>query len=196
MSQTLIIQAHPDPKSFNAQLAQRYADAMQKTGHTATILSLGALDFDPVLRAGFSDQQALEPDLQRAQALIKEAKHLVWVYPTWWGHWPALLKGFIDRVFLPGWAFKNTGKALPEPLLKGRTARILSTMDSPWWWYWLAHGRAGHRALKHATLQYVGVRTIGQDTLYKHRTKTPQALEAWLQHIETLAQRDAGRLAG
>src|SRR5256885_16433644 len=72
----------------------------------------------------YRQDQPLEPDLQRAQADILWASHLAWAYPTWWGGLPALLKGFIDRIFLPGFAFKyRKGSVLWDRLLAGRTAR-------------------------------------------------------------------------
>ena len=85
---------------------------------------------------GYAQIQPLEPDLLDAQASITWAQHLVWVYPIWWGGLPALLKGFLDRIFLPGFAFKyRPNSALWDRLLTGRSAELLVTMDSPPWYY-------------------------------------------------------------
>ena len=85
--------------------------------------------------------------LQAAQAQIAWAGHLVWVYPTWWGAMPALLKGFIDRVFLPGFAFKHhQGSSRWDKLLAGRSAELLVTMDTPPWYYrWVQRGPGHHQ---------------------------------------------------
>ena len=110
----LVILGHPSESSLCAGLAQSYIEGARAAGAEVRLLALGALTFDPLLHAGYRGEQALEPDLQAAQAQITWAEHLVWVYPTWWGAMPALLKGFIDRVFLPGFAFNpgsNTARA-------------------------------------------------------------------------------------
>jgi len=71
------------------------------------ILIINELDFNPNLQFGYRKRTELEPDLLKAQELIKWADHLVWIYPVWWGSIPAIMKGFIDRVFLPGFAFQT-----------------------------------------------------------------------------------------
>ena len=123
MSHVLVIEAHPDAGRFSSALADAYAAGAARAGATVRRLALRDLRFDPVLRGGFRGAQVLEPDLLGARAAIEEARHVVWVTPVWWGSLPALLKGFIDRTFLPGWAFEQTGAALPRGLLAGRTAR-------------------------------------------------------------------------
>ncbi|MEM6771760.1 MAG: NAD(P)H-dependent oxidoreductase, partial [Bacteroidota bacterium] len=79
----------------------------------------------------------LEPDLLAAWDNILWADHLVWVYPVWWGSVPAVMKGFIDRLFLPGFAFrKHEGSMVKwDKLLAGKTARLISTLDQPSWFY-------------------------------------------------------------
>jgi NAD(P)H dehydrogenase (quinone) len=102
----LIILGHPRADSFCGALAEAYAEAARAGGSEVRVISLGSLSFDPILHNGYAAVQPLEPDLFAAQAAISWAEHLVFVYPLWWGAMPALLKGFIDRVFLPGFAFK------------------------------------------------------------------------------------------
>ncbi len=196
MPRILVIEAHPDPASFGAALAQAYAAGASAAGATLETLTLAALRFDPILRAGHAGAQALEPALLQAQEAIQRADHLVFQLPVWWGSMPAVLKGFIDRVFLPGWAFQHEGGALPRGLLAGRSARVLATMDSPWWWYWLKHSRAAHRALIQATLHYVGIQRVAQTTLYKVRELSAPQREAWLQRARDLGAADARRLGG
>ena len=90
------------------------------------------LDFNSILKHGYRQWTELEPDLLMIQQDIVDADHLVFEYPTWWGTCPALLKGLIDRVFLPGFAFKYRDNSLFwDKLLKGNTARLIVTMDTP-----------------------------------------------------------------
>lgn len=80
----------------------------------------------------------LEEDLVDSQQMILWADHVVLAYPNWWGFMPAITKGFFDRILLPGFAFKNySGKNLPEKLLHGKSIRIMVTMDTPKWWFYL-----------------------------------------------------------
>lgn len=128
----LLILGHPQRGSFCGALADTYRQAAQARGAEVRLLALGDLAFDPVLRTGFDGAQPLEPDLAAAQESIRWAGHLVLVYPTWWGGPPALLKGFVDRVFLPGFAFRyRKGSILWDKLLAGRTADLLVTLDTP-----------------------------------------------------------------
>jgi NAD(P)H-dependent FMN reductase len=89
------------------------------------------MTFDVHVRTSSPRQQSFEDDMRRAQRLIQWADHLVFVYPTWWGTVPALLKGFLDRVLTAGFAFNEIkGGTGYEPLLKGRSARLITTRVS------------------------------------------------------------------
>lgn len=102
----LVVLGHPSSESFCAALTESYVEAARSASHDVRVLRLDALSFDPVLRRGYRQVQPLGPDLLRAQADITWAEHLVFIYPIWWGGIPALMKGFFDRVFLPGFAFQ------------------------------------------------------------------------------------------
>ena len=157
----LLIDAHPRAGSFCDALADEYRSGALAAGHELREVSLRELDFDPLFD-GYGSGQALEPALQRAQREISWSDHLVFVYPTWWGGPPALLKGFVDRVFLPGFAFRyESGKLLQTPLLKGKTARLLVTMDAPSPIYHLVLGAPGHRQMRRAVFDFCGIKSLG-----------------------------------
>lgn len=161
MKKILMVQGHPRSDSLCGSIAREYAAAASQVGAQVDLLDLPKLKFDPILREGYKSEQALEPDLVKAQALIRAADHLVFVYPSWWASMPALLKGFIDRVFLPGFAFKyRKNSPLPEKLLTGKTARIFITMDAPGWYYRWFNRAPGLRLLKFATLEFCGVKPV------------------------------------
>ncbi len=156
-----IILGHPDTHTFNGKLVEAYGEGALARGHSIKRIALGELRFDPILWQGYKTIQPLESDLEAAWQDLLWAEHWVFVFPTWWGTMPALLKGFIDRVFLPGRAFKSLpGRSLPVPLLKGRTAQMIVTMDSPGWYYRWITGAPGYRTLKNATLQYCGIKHV------------------------------------
>jgi hypothetical protein len=101
-------------------------------------LRLGQLDFDPSLHEGYRQVQPLEADLLAAQEAILWAEHLVFAYPIWWGGAPALLKGFVDRAFLPGFAFKyRPGKAFPEQLRRPHGPAAGDDGYTAWYFRWV-----------------------------------------------------------
>jgi NAD(P)H dehydrogenase (quinone) len=189
MQHALVLLGHADPRSFNAQLARAYTDALTSAGATAELLPLAELSFDPVLRAGFAGAQPLEPDLVRVREAIERADHLAWFFPTHWASPPAIVRALVDRLFLPGWAFRyergasETG-SLPTGLLAGRSARVVTTMDSPGWWYALAHHRAIHGSFVTGTLSYVGLAPVRTTTIHRVRELDSKARA---QHVEAMA---------
>lgn len=158
---TLLVLGHPSPDSFCAALADAYLVAARQAGRDVRQLRLGDLQFDPVLRQGYASIQPLEPDLVAAQEALSWAEHLVFVYPIWWGAMPALMKGFIDRIFLPGYAFKyRPNSVLWDKLLSGRTAHLLVTMDSPPWYFRWINGMPGHKQMKKTILEFSGIKPV------------------------------------
>jgi NAD(P)H dehydrogenase (quinone) len=192
----LVVLGHPTPHSFSDALADAYARGLDAAGAEVARLELRALEFDPHLRAGFKGGQPLEPDLRRAQELIERARHVAWFFPLWWGGPPALVKGFIDRTFLPGWAFAYQARSkLPKTLLKGRAARVVTTMDGPSLWYHVWLRSTLHASFVDATLRFVGFGPIASTTLYSQRYRTPGERAAFLAKLERLGRKDASKAA-
>ena len=189
----LIILGQPSSNSLCAALARTYADAARHCGAEVRLLELGKMVFDPILHHGYEHPQPLEPDLLVAQADITWAQHLVWVYPIWWGGLPALLKGFLDRIFLPGFAFKyRANSALWDCLLIGRSAELLVTMDSPPWYYRWVQRQPGHRQMKQAILEFSGIQPVRVHN-FGPVVKSSDAMRAdWIKRVRMLGAR-AGR---
>ncbi|HEY6882262.1 MAG TPA: NAD(P)H-dependent oxidoreductase, partial [Polyangiales bacterium] len=126
-----------------------------------------------------------------ARAAITQARHVAWFFPNWWGGPPALLKGFIDRSFSGGYAYRyEEGNPLPKRLLTGRSARVVTTMDSPWWWYTAIYQRSLHAAFLNATLRFVGFK-VHTTTLYSVRTQSPDTLRRAVDRMQAIGARDA-----
>jgi putative NADPH-quinone reductase len=184
MKKILVINGHPNNDSFCSAIVNSYISGVGNNAEVKTIV-LADLDFNPNLRLGFQNPVELEPDLKSAQEKIKWADHLVWVHPVWWGSLPALLKGFIDRVFLPGYAFKyRENSVMWDRLLSGRTAHIFTTMDSPVWYYKLFTGKPGINQLKKATLEFCGVKPVKVTCMGMVRKSTEVSREKWLLKIK------------
>jgi NAD(P)H dehydrogenase (quinone) len=183
----LMIYGTPKAASFCHALGETYANAARSKGHVVRILALGELQFDPILREGYEHSQALEPDLLEAQRQIHWAEHLVFVYPVWWGGVPALLKGFLDRVFLPGFAFKFRGRSQAlDKLLTGRSADLLVTLDTPSWYFRWIYGAPAHRQMVRTVLGFCGIRTRRLAEFSPIRTSSEEQRQAWLRKAEKL----------
>jgi putative NADPH-quinone reductase len=188
----LLINGHPDRESFNFALAAAYKAGATAAGFEVRELVIRDLQFSPNLRFGYRQRCELEPDLLRAQEWIKWADHLVWIYPVWWAGLPALTKGFIDRVFLPGFAFqKRENSVWWDKLLTGKSARIISTLDQPPWYYWLINGQPSHRAMKKNTLEFCGITPVRVTSIGPLRLSKPAVREKWLKLAGRLGSQGA-----
>jgi putative NADPH-quinone reductase len=150
----LLVLAHPLENSFAASVAREAKAVMEEKGHTIDFLDLYAEDFDPRLSkaergAYFSESynaSAVAPFVDR----LKAADGLILVFPQWWFNFPAILKGFIDRVFAPGVAFSHDaagGRIVPQ-LTNIKLLWALTTTGSPWWIVHLYMGNPVRRLLK------------------------------------------------
>jgi putative NADPH-quinone reductase len=177
----LVILGHPDSDRFCGAIAAAFIEGARDAGHEVRLISLGDLSFDPVLHKGYTKIQELEPDLVATQEAIRRAQHLVFVYPVWWGGMPALLKGFIDRVFLPGFAFQyREGSRFWDRLLSGRSAQLLVTMDTPPWYYRLVYRMPGHNQMKRTILEFSGIKPVAIRSFGPVRGSSQQQREKWL----------------
>ena len=188
----LLILGHPSQNSFCNALLDAYQKGAEKTGASCKVLYIAALNFNVTLADGYKtgESMQLEEDLVAAQQSIRWADHVVLAYPNWWGFMPAVTKGFIDRIFLPGFAFKNhSGKIFPEKLLKGKSIRLMVTMDTPRWWFYLIYRASQYQILKDIVFGYVGFSPIRFSTFGFMRKSTDKRRKNWLQKVELLGNR-------
>jgi NAD(P)H dehydrogenase (quinone) len=161
MKKILIINGHPNPESFNFALADSYQKGAIASGAQIKTITITDLNFNPNLKFGYQKRTELEPDLLESWEKIQKADHLVWIHPVWWGGLPAITKGFIDRLFLPGMAFQYRDNSVWwDKFLKGKTAHIITTLDQPGWYYRLFFGRPSVNQLKKSTLEFCGVKPV------------------------------------
>jgi NAD(P)H dehydrogenase (quinone) len=190
MKKILIILGHPVKDTFSDKLTQAYIDGATRSGAEIKYLKLNQLKFDPNFSTGYRGNQELEPDLIMAQELISWAGHLVFFYPNWWSTFPALLKGFIDRTFLPGFAFKyGNGRKRPQKLLTGRSARLIVTMDNPPWYYRWVLKQPGHHAMKKGVLQFCGINPVRITTVGPVKVSTDKRRAKWIGQITRLGEK-------
>jgi len=185
----LLILGHPSENSFCNGLIDAYKKGAESSGATCKVIYISRLNFDVNLSDGYKTGKAdqLEEDLVAAQKLFQWADHVVIAFPNWWGAMPAITKGFIDRLFLPGFAFKNhSGKSFPEKLLKGKSMSVMVTMDTPKFWFYLVHRASLYLILKKVVFGYVGFKPINFSTFGFIRKSTETLRTNWLKKVEQL----------
>lgn len=191
MKKILIINGHPNPESFNAALLAAYQNALLNEQVEVKVLTINELAFEPSLKYGFTKRMEVEPDILKVQELIAWADHMVWFHPVWWGGLPALTKGFIDRVFTPGFAFKYRENSVWwDKLLSGKTARIITTLDQPAIYYRLMFGRPSVNQLKKSTLQFCGVKPVKVNYFGPLRNSQIEQRSKMLVEVAKLAKKD------
>ena len=129
----LVVYAHPNPKSFNHAIKEEIVAKLKREGHEYVVRDLNELKFHPVLSGSdFTSfkQGKMPDDIKREQDHIRNADVLIFIYPTWWYGMPAILKGYIDRVFSYGFAYEFNEKGL-QGLLPDKKVIIFNTTGGP-----------------------------------------------------------------
>lgn len=183
----LVINGHPDKESFNYALSEAYLDGLSGSDSQVELLNIADLDFNPNLKYGYRKISELEPDLLIAIEKIRWADHLVWILPMWWYGMPALMKGFIDRVFLPGFFFKyQKGNPFPKKLLKGKTARLIITADTVRWYDRWFMGSPLINQFKKGTLEFCGIKPVKVTYIAPIKDSSEAFRARWLSKVKKL----------
>lgn len=188
--QVVVVLAHPNADSFCHALAQRAVAGLTAAGHRAELIDLYALGVSAAMSAAehaayHGETPILDPLIQSHADLVRAAEALVFVYPTWWSSTPAILKGWLERVMVPGVAFvfNKDGKVRPG-LTNVRHVIGVSTYGSPRVYVRLINDN-GRRMITRALRLNTGLRTrrswLG---LYAIDTATADEREAFLQRVE------------
>ncbi|MCD8404793.1 NAD(P)H-dependent oxidoreductase [Tenacibaculum dicentrarchi] len=189
MKHVLIINGHPDKQSYNYALSEAYLKGASKTTAVLSQINIADLDFNPNLAFGYRKRTELEPDLLIAIDKIKKASHIVWIFPMWWQGAPAIMKGFIDRTFLPGITYQPIeGKPFPEKLLKGKSARIIITTDTPRWYDFLVMKSPAVRQFKKGTLEFCGISPVKITYISPIKNASISFRKKWLEKITLLGE--------
>lgn len=190
MKNILLIQAHPDPESYCQALGESYIYGAASGEALFEVINIRELEFNPNLEFGYRKRTNLEPDLLEAWNKIKWADHIVFIHPLWWGGIPAMAKGFFDRLFLPGMAFQKVEGSMVkwDKLLKGKSARIIVTMDQPTWYYRFYYFAPSIRAVKNMTFKFTGIESVRVTAIGPIRLSTEKFRKKWLNKVYNLGK--------
>ena len=147
----LFVHSHPVPESFNTALFKAAVESARAKGHEVRLIDLHAEGFNPVMsaeeRRGYDKGVPIPADLQPHVEALQWAEGLILVYPTWWYSQPAMLKGWMDRVWRPDVAFTlhEEGQRLRPALTQLRLLGAITTFGSPWWFWTFLIGAPGRK---------------------------------------------------
>jgi putative NADPH-quinone reductase len=185
-----ITQGHPDPAGHHLlhAMADAYAEGAIAAGHEVRRIEIATLDF-PLLRTQQDfEQGTLPPTLQRPREDMRWADHWVFLFPLWHGTMPALLKGFLEHVFRPGFAMAYKKGGFPKRLLAGRSARIIVTMGMPVLLYRWYFGAYGVRSFERSMLSFAGIKPI-HESFYGLTFADERKRARWIERLRTVGSR-------
>jgi NAD(P)H dehydrogenase (quinone) len=190
----LIILGHPGPKSLNHALAWGAYDALHNDGHHVILHDLCAEDFDPLLPAEeIPESGSIPPLIYKHCEELRSADGIIIVHPNWWGQPPAILKGWIDRVFRPGIAYRfkegDGGEGIPIGLLKARAAIVLNTSNTPEAREKEAFGDPLDAIWKRCIFDLCGVRNVHRRMFNVVVTSTREQRLAWIEEAIDLCRK-------
>ncbi len=189
-----IIQGHPDsaPNRFCRQFANAYANSARKAGHKVETIDVANLNFS-LLREKEDYETGKPPrGVRKAQRVIRDADHLVLIFPLWLGDMPALLKGFLEQTLRPNFAYSGgMDRGRFQKLLKGKSARVVVTMGMPAVIYRLYFGAHGLKNLRRNILSFCGIGPIRESLIGLVEQKNPKARHRWLAREEPLGREGA-----
>ncbi len=188
----LIVYAHPNPDSFNGAILEAADAALRERGHAVRIHDLyqmrfrAVLDSEDLLRNWRGD---LPDDILREQEAVSWAQGLVFIYPVWWFGPPAILKGWIDRVFVRKFAFDFTAAGMQGLLAQDR-ALIINTLGGDEATYQREHWHELLvRPIAEGVLGACGIRQVVHRSFYAVTTVSHAERRAMLEDVRTLAAR-------
>lgn len=187
----VIVFNHPYDGSYCNAILQSITSGLAKGNHQVDLIHLDKDNFNPVMTANdlkaFRDKKPIDPQVIDYNIRIKEADHLISIFPIWWELMPAMTKGFIDKVIFPGVAYDytNLSNTRMKPLwnkLKGVT--IITTMNTPNWMYWLLFGNAIKKAMLLGTFWKIGFKNRKWISYNQVKMVSAEKRKKWLLELK------------
>jgi len=187
----LVIYCHPVAESFAAAAHATVLQALTAGGHEVTDVDLYAEGFDPVMsrqeRLDYENTARNQRSVRKYDEQLEAAEALVLVYPAWWHGMPAMLKGYFDRVWLPGVAFDVTpdGRVLTERLQRLKRIVVVTTYGGPWWLECIALGNPARKIVSRAVRALCGRHCrLDWYAHYSMDRATPRQLSRFLRRVQ------------
>jgi len=185
----LLIDGHPDEDRLSSTLLDIYQAGLSGEA-TVERVAIRDLEFTPNLQHGYAKRTSWEPDIERMAELLDACDHVAFCFPMWWAAEPAIVKGLLDRLLLPGFAFAyHDNDSFWDRLMEGRSADAIITMDTPPWFLRLAYGNSIVHRWRKQVLGFCGFKPARVLALgpVKHGA-AEKSISKWKSKIERLAR--------
>lgn len=186
----LVVYGHPNPASFNNGIKETVVATATEKGHEVKVRDLYAIGFNPVL--GPSDFVAFKSgsiptDIKEEQDHLSWADAVVFVHPIWWIGRPAIIQGYIDRVFSYGFAFSYDQNG-PKGLLPIEKALVINTAGTPEFMYdgWPGSKELLTRPTDEGTLGFSGIKSVAHKVFYGVNGSTDETRASYLEEVKAL----------
>ncbi|GEN35594.1 NAD(P)H-dependent oxidoreductase [Aneurinibacillus danicus] len=181
----LVILAHPKQGSFNHAIAKTVLYTLKELNHEVIYHDLYQEKFDPLLPPEEIDSDGeVDPIIQKHCAELTEADGIIIIHPNWWGQPPAMMKGWMDRVLRVGIAYKFTVEGQPIGLLKGKTALVFNTSNTPEEIEVNIYGDPLGWLWGKCTFEFCGVETFHRKMYKEVIVSTPEQRREWLEDVK------------
>lgn len=187
----LIIYTHPNNKSLNFSILKNAEELILAKKHSLEILDLYQEKFNPVLIFDENNRRRnlyKDRNTEKYREMIEKADLLLFIYPVWWNEMPAILKGFIDRVFVKGFAYEFKSM-IPLGLLKGKKSYIINTMDAPKIYVKLFLMESHYKNFKNNVLKFCGIKNLGKFTFYNVKKLSREQIQNELKRLNEVLEK-------
>ncbi|MDM8552798.1 NAD(P)H-dependent oxidoreductase [Desulfobacterales bacterium HSG2] len=189
-----VILAHPSKTSFNNAIAEASVSELRKNDHDIIFHDLYDEKFDPILpKEEIPKDASLPPEIGKHCKELSAADGIIIIHPNWWGQPPAILKGWIDRVFRPGVAYEfsegDKGEGVPVGLLKAKAAIVFNTSNTPSERELEVFGDPLEALWKNCIFDLCGVTSFYRRMFSMIVTSTPEQRMEWLREVREVMNR-------
>jgi putative NADPH-quinone reductase len=186
MTVTVVV-AHPWDGSYNRALYDTAVRALEARGREVVTIDLNIDGFDPVMKqadlALFSKGKSTDEQVEKYQAILKNTKELVFIFPLWWFGPPAILKGFMDKVMLKNFAYTESKLGLKGLLTHIKKATVITTSESPTF-YLRVKGNPIKNIFINAALREFGIKKIVWLNHGRTKSGSEKSRRAFLRKVE------------
>ena len=190
MKKILLIVTHPKKESLSFTIADRYKETRKALGDRVEVLDLYREEQQQPFFAYEDRSKVATPQMAYYQEKISEADELVFVFPYWWGSYPAILHNFIDWNLSKGFAFEYLG-SLPKGLLRGKRVTVFATTGAPKFYYALTGAnRRIKNTFKEQVVSFCGMK-LSSFNIYGGVNTAKRNIEAILQDVAKVARRSS-----
>lgn len=187
---TVIVFNHPYEESYCTAILHAVTKGLQKVNHQIDLMHLDKDEFNPVMSKedlkAFVAHETTDPQVLDYHERLKEADHLIFIFPIWWDLMPATTKGFVDRVLSPGTVYKHHPRGFGlQPLLKKlKSVTIITTMNKPKIMYSLLTGNLIQKAMLRSVFKTMGYKNIHWISFTSVKSVSYQKRVKWLIDLE------------